>query len=527
MKGLGAFARLAGNAAVLLTIGVLLATPARAAENAVPAAPDPPQAGRDALSAAAPGEATTVASAAARPAPEAAAASGARQAASAAPALSGEEAGQAAAPGAGGQATLSLHKRLPRDPLAVLGVVWESPAGTLDDFLAMIEKIAGPVVKGEIDRGLQAADEKLGLSLREDLLAHLGPEFVFSADLPPIDILVGHAATQAPEGFASALGGIGFLARVRDEQRIDLALRKLFGAAEAWISDEEGLVRVTFPAGEEHGEATPVAPGVGSPDLFYGIRDGILALGFSRDWLAAALEGRPAGERLEDGEDYSRVVSHLDAEPRSLFYFNLPKAKALVRGSQVLQGLVAGNEEGGRILGWIREADGLNVGIGATTVRVEGGGLSKTFGPAWITDGTMTAGLMAAVAIPNFRNAVDRGKQKRTMADVRTIATACEAFAVDTNRYPGPTQGWVPLETIAGDLQPVYIRLLPSIDGWGNPILYWSDGQSYAILSTGKDGAADREWTLAEEPTATTAFAADILYANGQFLVYPEGVQQP
>ena len=45
-------------------------------------------------------------------------------------------------------------------------------------------------------------------------------------------------------------------------------------------------------------------------------------------------------------------------------------------------------------------------------------------------------GILAAIAIPNLLNAVQRGKQKRTMSDMRALATAVEAYAVDNNNYP-------------------------------------------------------------------------------------------
>src|SRR3984893_19583310 len=45
-------------------------------------------------------------------------------------------------------------------------------------------------------------------------------------------------------------------------------------------------------------------------------------------------------------------------------------------------------------------------------------------------------GILAASAIPNMLNAVQRGKQKRTMSDMRALATAIEAYAVDNNSYP-------------------------------------------------------------------------------------------
>ncbi len=45
-------------------------------------------------------------------------------------------------------------------------------------------------------------------------------------------------------------------------------------------------------------------------------------------------------------------------------------------------------------------------------------------------------GIIAAIAIPNLLNAINRGRQKRSMADIRTIGTATEAYAVDMAFYP-------------------------------------------------------------------------------------------
>ena len=45
-------------------------------------------------------------------------------------------------------------------------------------------------------------------------------------------------------------------------------------------------------------------------------------------------------------------------------------------------------------------------------------------------------GIIAAIAIPNLLNAINRGRQKRTMADLRSLATAIESYQVDFNFYP-------------------------------------------------------------------------------------------
>jgi len=44
--------------------------------------------------------------------------------------------------------------------------------------------------------------------------------------------------------------------------------------------------------------------------------------------------------------------------------------------------------------------------------------------------------ILAAIAVPNFLEAQARAKLSRCKADMRTIVTAFEAYAVDHNRYP-------------------------------------------------------------------------------------------
>src|SRR6478672_6949093 len=81
-------------------------------------------------------------------------------------------------------------------------------------------------------------------------------------------------------------------------------------------------------------------------------------------------------------------------------------------------------------------------------------------------------GIIVAIAIPNLLNAVQRAKQKRTMADIRSIGTAAEAYAIDYNRYPPAAAGY-PSGLSVGSaittskyLAPIYIKQLPEKDGW-------------------------------------------------------------
>jgi type II secretion system protein G len=143
-------------------------------------------------------------------------------------------------------------------------------------------------------------------------------------------------------------------------------------------------------------------------------------------------------------------------------------------------------------------------------------------------------GILAAIAIPNLLAAVQRGKQKRTMADMRSLATAIEAYAVDNNSYPTgacqtgafTTVGTQMTESSLIILQPTYIAQAPRLDGWQRFNYYNTQGpvnqaDQYNIISYGRDGTPGT--TVCG---STTNFNDDIIYSNGTFLQWPEGTQQ-
>jgi general secretion pathway protein G len=131
-------------------------------------------------------------------------------------------------------------------------------------------------------------------------------------------------------------------------------------------------------------------------------------------------------------------------------------------------------------------------------------------------------GIIAAIALPNLLNAVDRGKQKRSMADMRTIGTAIEAYATDHNYYPiQATPDTAMSVSLARILQPYYTQVVPMTDGWDRPILYGTlaTGPAYTLRSLGKDGVKNGG------RGATAAFDCDIVFQAGRFTSWPEGIQ--
>jgi general secretion pathway protein G len=126
-------------------------------------------------------------------------------------------------------------------------------------------------------------------------------------------------------------------------------------------------------------------------------------------------------------------------------------------------------------------------------------------------------GLVAAIAIPNLTSAIDRGKQKRTLADMRTIGTAVEAYAVDNSHYPVASD----TATLWANLSQGYLRPMAQHDGWEHEYVIEVAATQYTISSTGKDGVASG-CTLGLK---TTQFTQDICFSHGGFTQYPEGRQ--
>ena len=127
-------------------------------------------------------------------------------------------------------------------------------------------------------------------------------------------------------------------------------------------------------------------------------------------------------------------------------------------------------------------------------------------------------GIIAAIAIPNLLNAIDRGKQKRTMADMRSLGTAVESYAVDNNVYP--------VVSTAANLKTIvetgaYIKNMPTADGWNNTFVVDAIATQYTLYSTGKDGTG-----INCTAGTTNSFNDEICFVNGQFLRYPAGSQQ-
>ena len=161
---------------------------------------------------------------------------------------------------------LAVVAHVPKDPL----VFWAADVGPVSEiFDGLIEMVRRLIPEEEalsFDEGMAELDEKLGFRLRDDLLAHLGPEIAAVIDLPPIDEAAGLIMSGTGDSIGQALDGIGMWVEIDDDgDRVMRSLIQLFLVLEAKTEVVEGITRVWWPPPEG---STIEAAGPPPPSLF-------------------------------------------------------------------------------------------------------------------------------------------------------------------------------------------------------------------------------------------------------------------
>lgn len=146
-------------------------------------------------------------------------------------------------------------------------------------------------------------------------------------------------------------------------------------------------------------------------------------------------------------------------------------------------------------------------------------------------------GIIAALLIPNFLEALQKAKQKRTMADERNWGNAAMAWVTDqlsaaaagqdTYTIDGTTWdgGANTYETVRTELVPRYVTEMPQKDGWRNDYEYYLrtdkplNEQVMLVRSPGRDAS----YNAVRGSYDPTLYNEDIAWADGFFLRWPEG----
>jgi type IV pilus assembly protein PilA len=151
-------------------------------------------------------------------------------------------------------------------------------------------------------------------------------------------------------------------------------------------------------------------------------------------------------------------------------------------------------------------------------------------------------GIIAALLIPNFLDALQKAKQKRTVADMRNIGTAMFSWLTDQvgAAAAGATATDVDLgnytssdsSTVESVLVPQYVQSVPVKDGWKQPFWYWLETtnvlnpQVMAIASGGRDKSTP-SGTYTVAGFDPTDYDQDIVWSDGFFVRWPQKTTSP
>jgi prepilin-type N-terminal cleavage/methylation domain-containing protein len=154
-------------------------------------------------------------------------------------------------------------------------------------------------------------------------------------------------------------------------------------------------------------------------------------------------------------------------------------------------------------------------------------------------------GIVVAILIPNLLDALQKSKQKRTVADIRdagaawfswltdqvSAAAAGSSQTLDFSDFSQILTADELMSTLFVSSEMFYTREVPNSDGWGFDLQYAWSGDTLSshvigIRSLGRDGKEGPGTNpYAMGPFLTTSYEEDIVWADGYFVRYPAGTQ--
>jgi len=152
-------------------------------------------------------------------------------------------------------------------------------------------------------------------------------------------------------------------------------------------------------------------------------------------------------------------------------------------------------------------------------------------------------GIIAALLIPNFLDALQKSKQKRTEADMRNTGTAMFAWLTDqagaaaagSAQTGGSTVnfGAVFKSTTPAEMSTVlvsqYIQSIAVLDGWKHNYLYYMNYANplggvgiLGIISLGRAGALQNSGSYTVTSFDPTDYDHNLAWADGYFVAWPQ-----
>ncbi|MCX7047516.1 MAG: DUF3352 domain-containing protein [Candidatus Sumerlaeota bacterium] len=319
-----------------------------------------------------------------------------------------------------------LLDRMPDDTLIFMCADFDA-AAAWNLARQIAQDIGGLEATSQLDQGVNEMKQSTGIDL-PSLIPSLTGEFAFAASLDSSSKL------KLPDMNPPVLidsPRLALMIRVKNDslyQALKQAITKSKPVSEAMESKLRMIAIPTPPIPD-----WPITPALGyDGDYVY--------LSTHQDYLKRIAVG--AGASLRSSEEFKHLSAGLPAEGNSILYISPRLGKAVAEiGQAVIKSLPQNSPEDR----WAQQiiADALKEPpSGSLSVRV-----NKSDGIQFVSRSKSGAGgivlaamgapvaVMAAIAVPNFLEAQLRAKVSRSQADMRSLATALEAYFIDNGAY--------------------------------------------------------------------------------------------
>ena len=414
-----------------------------------------------------------------------------------------------------------------------------------------IQKLGGEVILQQFNSSLQELGNRQGFDL-EKVIQSLDGEFLLIGRLDMAKKI--HMPVRGSENLAFPTHNLALGARVKDATLFDAignVLQKNNIPFESKTS--ENLKRILIK--ETSTEQSPLSPTI--------VFDGKYVLfATHEDYLDKILSTKKSGANLSDTEEFIKLTSGLPKRGNELIFiseqFNREMTQSLQKFLQMQTGI---SENLGRSLappmlfmsGIMKDMEGTGAMAGVR-LNDEDGILgvchnSGNYFKSMLMAGTMPISFsMAALSLHKVPRANLMSRVSRTKSDLRSMATALEAYNVDWSNYP-PSPGfnsvlnegpgittWASLYRLTTPI--AYITKVcndPFSKQDGDPIFcfhadgsrdpgLWQQGLQWIIWSVGPDGIANfrskgdflgEGWIdLVYDPTNGVTSSGDIMRTN-------------
>jgi hypothetical protein len=371
-----------------------------------------------------------------------------------------------------------------------------------------------PEVKEQLDT-LEPMLKQQGIELAKLLDSISGMGYMLTLDHQKMVKL-----QMGPINFEIPDPGLAIVIKVKEPAIFDL-LKKQIEAKGQKVEEKDGVQRINIPL-------PPFNLPINLKPAILQTK-GMLILASNPELVDAMFAAEKDGNGLKSTDEFKKLAKNISLKGNS-FKYQSPKFFNTIMKIQEQSLAAAGQNanEQAEAMAFFHSLFPKEMGsFGIETVTSEGSiytfNHNMSFTHVVLLPAVFVGGIVAAIAIPNMIVAMQKGKQKATMGELRSAGLAIEAYITDKGEAP-PAKNF---EELKAKLVPFYAKMLPDKDGWGNELLYkhgtGSQKEEYFIGAPCRDGIFDGfQQTGQYIVTTQQEFGNDIIYSNGSFVYGPK-----